>query len=88
MPGLSATNAITYVAWFSTFSESVHHGLPLAGTPSRDSTTAWWPCRCIGCTSPLSLLIVMRTTSPSATWNIGTSGKSLPLIVHQKPGLP
>jgi hypothetical protein len=30
----------------------------------------------------------MRTTSPSATWNIGTSGKRLPLMVHQNPGLP
>ena len=30
-------------------SESTHHGLPVAGTPSRASTTAWWPCRCIGC---------------------------------------
>ena len=27
-------------------------------SPSRDSTSAWCPCRCIGCVSPLSLSIV------------------------------
>ena len=74
MPGLSATKAITYVSPSSTFSESIHHGDPVASTPLRDSTTAWWPCRCIGCTSPLWLEMVMLTTSPSWTIAIGMSG--------------
>ena len=69
-------------------SESTHQGLPVAATPLRLSTTAWWPCRCIGCTSPLALVMCIRTTSPSATTNIGTSGKRWPLIVHQSPGRP
>ena len=63
-------------------------GAPDASTPSRLSTTAWWPCRCIGCESPLSLRMVMTTTSPSSTTYIGTSGNWWPLIVHQKPGRP
>ena len=28
--------------------EDENHGLPVAFTPLRLSTTAWWPCRCIG----------------------------------------
>ena len=43
-------------------------------TPLRASTTAWWPCRCIGCTSPLWLSMCMVTMSPSRTTNIGTFG--------------
>src|SRR6266511_3850647 len=88
MPGLSATKAISYDSPLPTLSESTHQGLPVAGIPLRLSTTAWCPCRCIGWTAPLWLAMRMRTTSPSATMNIGTCGNRWPLTVHQIPGRP
>ena len=51
-------------------------------------TTAWWPCRCIGCTSPLWFSMWNATTSPSDTVYIGMSGQRWPLMVHHRPGLP
>lgn len=47
-----------------TFSESTHHGLPWPACRLRASTSAWCPCRCIGCTSPLSFTTRITTTSP------------------------
>ena len=41
MPGLSATNAMSYDSPSATLSESTHQVLPVAGTPLRLSTTAW-----------------------------------------------
>ena len=53
------------------------------GLPLRAVTSAWWPCRCMGCASPLWLSMRNFTTSPLRTMNIGTSGHMRPLIVHQ-----
>jgi len=68
--------------------KTIHHGLPDAATPLRLSTTAWWPCRCIGWTSPLWLEMLTRTVSPGDTTNIGTSGNMWPLMVQNSPGRP
>jgi len=71
---LPATMAMSKLWPSRTLSESDTHGLPVAATPSRDSTTAWWPCTCSGCTSPLWFSTCITTMSPSHTMNIGTFG--------------
>ena len=63
-------------------------GCRSAFSPSWLSTTAWWPCRCIGWVRPLLFSMSMTTTSPSSTTNIGTFGNMWPLIVHHSPGRP
>ena len=53
-----------------------HQGDPVEATPLRESTTAWWPCRCIGWTSPLWSEIVITATSPSRS---GATSTTLPM---------
>lgn len=48
MIGVIGDEAGSYDSPSSTFNESIHQGLPVLATPFRDSTTATWPCKCIG----------------------------------------
>jgi hypothetical protein len=79
---VAGRNISTYVSPGRTWSVSVHHGLPVAGTPSRATTSQWWPCRCMGWSAVDRLTMVVRTSSPVRTVKTGPSGHTRPFIDH------
>ncbi len=66
----------------STSSVSVHHGLPVAAAPSRETTSAWWPCRCIGWFAVDGSRSSSGPARPSRTVKTGPSGQTRPFIDH------
>ena len=59
----------------STFKESIHHGLPVAGDAVAGDHHSVVPMQMHGCGLPLWLSMCMITMSPSRTTNIGTSDR-------------